>query len=78
MAKNHGDPYYEPTIVVHDKEDDIMNVCIATASESDDNDNAVTIAGIAVGGIVKIVVVVLFIGAVLLYQCRFRSRLCFT
>ena len=20
MAKNHGDPYYEPTIVVHDKE----------------------------------------------------------
>jgi len=35
--------------------------CIATASESGDNDNAVTVAGIAVGGIVMIVVVVLVI-----------------
>ena len=58
------------------KEDDniIMNVCIATAFESDDNDNAVTIAGNAIGGIVMIVVVVLVIGAVLLYQCRFRKH----
>ena len=67
-----GPPFHQCILMY--KEDDIMNVCIATASESDDDENTVTVAGIVVGGIVIIVVVVLVIGAVLLYQCRFRKR----
>ena len=28
LAKNHGDPYYEPTIVVHDRNcDKILWIC---------------------------------------------------